>query len=252
MSSEAVSLVTMADDIRMVFSADRSMPEQAIENYMNQRFQGFQASRRRELLKQLIDQFKAKGEGPGTPPCEHPEPGDLSRLLSLVLGEKAYPIEVSSPQLMEKVTFSLNTLFDTLNDIIRVINLTLLGEKIELKTIRHIIGSELVAKENPCSLQTYLDRIREAFLIAHHAFREAVQNKLTEILSSLDPEHIASEKDAGFRFGPLRKAELFVLYQQRFEACKRSLESGRLIEQILREFERICQKRYAMGAGRIG
>ena len=40
----------------------------------------------------------------------------------------------------------------------------------------------------------------------------------------------------------LRKAESFELYAQKFEAFKDYFESGRFMEELLREFENNCQK----------
>ena len=48
-----------------------------------------------------------------------------------------------SPEWPDKLARSLNTLFDTLNQIIGVIHTTFLGQKGEMETIRLIIGSAL-------------------------------------------------------------------------------------------------------------
>jgi hypothetical protein len=246
MGSETVSFLTMADDIRMIYGADPSTAEHVIENYIAKRLKGCPASEKMRLLEQLIDEFGVKRTAPRTREGEHAELGELSRLLSLVLGERASTINLSSPELMEKVTVSLNTLFDTLNEIVRVINSALLGDRIEEKTIRRIIGSELQGENDHSSLQAYLNRIRVAFLVAHGAFQQAAQTKMRETLSKLDPENIASGMNVGLKFGPLRKAALFDAYVERFQACNRWLESGRLVEEFLREFEKICEKAYTV------
>lgn len=246
MRNETVSLRTLANDIRMIFKADPPAAEQAIEKYIAQRLRGCPASEERRILEQLIGEFAVKEQAPRTSERKHAELGELSRLLSLVLGEKASTTDLSSSELMERVTASLNTLFDTLNDIIRVVNSTLLGDRVQEETIRQIIGSELGGQDDHASLQTYLNRIRVAFLIAHDAFQRAAQNKMRETLLKLDPDHIESGTNAGLRFGPLRKAALFDVYRERFQACKRWLESGRLVEEFLREFEKICQKSYTI------
>jgi len=251
MSGETVSFTCMADDIRKIYGTDRAGVEHAIENYVDQRFKNSPASERTRLLVQLIDQFEVRRGGPSAQRAEHPESGDLFRLLSLVLGDKASTIDLSSPELMERVSVTLNTLFDSLNKIVKVINSTLLGERMETKTIRHFIGSELEGVDDLSSLQSYLNRIEQAFLIAYKAFQEAAEDKIREILSNLDPEKIAEQTPAGMRFGPLRKAALFDVYKESFRKCEASLQSGRLVEGFLREFEKNCQKTYTKGAGRV-
>jgi predicted component of type VI protein secretion system len=42
----------------------------------------------------------------------------------------------------------------------------------------------------------------------------------------------------------MRKAELWDIYEERFRAVRKALESGRLRESLLREFERSCQRMY--------
>jgi len=153
-------------------------------------------------------------------------------------------MDLSSNELLEKLALSLNTIFDTMNEMIRTIDTTLLGKKPELETIRHIIGSQLEAETHSDSLQTYLTRIQKAFLISHKAFQEATQIKLGEILKELNPERFESEPMGGFKVGPLRKAELFERYKERFQTIKKWFESGRFKEELLREFEKACQRLY--------
>ena len=96
------------------------------------------------------------------------------------------------------------------------------------------------------SLQGYLDKIKEAFLIAHKASSAAAENTIGQVLNQLDPEQSTDIKESYLKFGPLRKAELFQAYQEKFKSCKDAFQSGRLKEQFLREFEKACQKLYSM------
>jgi hypothetical protein len=147
-------------------------------------------------------------------------------------------------ELSEKLAASLNTVFDSLNAIVGGINGTLLGRKEELETIRFIIGSDLGGSKSSGSLQEYLDRIQEAFSVAHRAFQEASERKTGELLDELSPENISSKAEGGLKFGPMRKAELWDIYEERFRAVKKALDSGKLRESLLREFERSCQRMY--------
>jgi hypothetical protein len=158
-----------------------------------------------------------------------------------LLGERVSAKDLESEVLPEKMLSALNTVFDTLNRVVGVIHTTLLGRKAEFETIRKIIGADLREGEAD-SLQGYLNQIQEAFLMAHQAFQQAARTKVGEILSELDPDRIATLRERGLRFGPLRKAELFEIYREKFRACKDSFDSGRLMNDLLKEFERICQK----------
>jgi hypothetical protein len=123
-----------------------------------------------------------------------------------------------------------------------------LGEKGELQTIRHIIGAHVEGQKSYDSLKSYLDQIQEAFLISHRAFQEAATMKVAQILSELDPDRIAQATDKGMKFGPLYKAELFEEYKASYRGCRTWFESSRFKQDLLREFEKICQKSYKMQA----
>jgi len=169
---------------------------------------------------------------------------EWTRLAALLLGDRVDVASVPPGDLSEKLAVSLNTVFDSLNAIVGGINEMLLGKKEELETIRFIIGSDLGGRKASGSLQEYLDRIQEAFSVAHRAFQQAADRKTGELLDELSPENISSKAEGGLKFGPMRKAELWDIYEDRFRAVKKALETGRLRESLLREFERSCQKMY--------
>lgn len=180
-----------------------------------------------------------------------PESVEFSRLFSQLVGIPVGREDLSSTELLVKLTPSLTTIFNTLNEIVGVINTTLLGRKIELETIRRIIGSTLEEEEPDCStsLKNYLDQIKKAFFVAHQAFQQAAKTKISEMLSELNPDQLETSAGGGrimhgFKFGPLRKADLFESYKEKYQACQRWFESGRMIEELLREFEKVCQKIY--------
>ena len=131
-----------------------------------------------------------------------------------------------------------------MNQIIGTIHSTLLGQKGDEETIRQIIGSEIKGEAGDRSLQGYLDQIQQAFLIAHKAFRMAAESIVMQILSELDPQKMMGSAEGRLKFGTLRKAEFFEAYRDRYQACKDSFESGRITEELLREFEKACQRLY--------
>ncbi len=236
----------LTEDILRIYQSNPTRAERLLEDYLEESLKDYPLSEKIAILEDLLRQFEL-------PPSreirkEVPlESKEFSRLFSLLFGERISEIDLSSPELLEKLAQSLNTIFDSLNEVIQVINQALLGRKPELETIRHIIGSQLEGgEERGGSLQNYLSRIKEAFLLAHKAFQEAAHTKVAEILKEFYPESLESEGMKGLRFGPFRKAELFERYREKYQSFKKWFDSGRFDEELLREFEKICQKRYPL------
>lgn len=171
-------------------------------------------------------------------------PDEASQLISRFLGKNLDADGLEREEIVEKFTLALNTLFDTLNRIMAVINKTLLGEEPELATIRQIIGSNLDGEGNYVSLIQYMERIQKSFLIAHTSFQEASASLLDEILGELDPDRLSKSLSSGLKFGALRKAELFDMYDEKFSKLKSWHESGQYRARLLREFEKRCQQQF--------
>ena len=194
----------------------------------------------------LLEQAAAAFAPPkaDTAPPEPFSPGESAKLVALLLGKDKLDESLSPGDISTRLAGALNTVFDSLNRTIRIINSTLLGESGELETIRAIIGSEIGGASSGISLQEYLGRIQQAFLVAHKAFQAAGESMAGRILAEFDPESMAALADGKLKFGPMKKAELFDIFAGKFESCKRALESGHLMEEFLREFEKTCQKLY--------
>lgn len=238
-----IRVETLAEDVRTIYKTDPLRAEALIEAYLHQSLKPFSSHEKMRLLEELRHQFESLG--PKILSDFDFESKEFSRLFSLLLGKKISEVDLSSAEISEKLAHSLNTIFDTLNQIVRVIQTTLLGKQAELdETIRHIIGSDLEGSPGAISLQSYLDQIQEAFLVAHQAFKQAAQTKLGDILEELDPDQIEATPAGSLKFGPLRKAEFFETYREKFRACKAWFESGRFTEELSREFEKTCQKLY--------
>lgn len=239
----SISIKTLTDEIRAIYQSDHPRAETFIENYLLQSLKEFSPTDKINLLEKLTQQFESNSVK-ARPDLDF-ESKEFLRLFSLLLGKSISSVDLSRTEVLERLAHSLNTIFNTLNQIIGVIQTTLLGKKTEFdETIRHIIGSDLEGSAGTISLQGYLDQIQEAFLVSHQAFKEAAQTKVGEILKELNPDHIEATTGGGLKFGPLRKAELFEIYKEKFQTCKTWAESGRFIEELLREFEKKCQKRY--------
>jgi len=222
--------------------------ESSIEDFLQKEWQNYPPSEWPNLLNGLIESLH--DSRPDGAAKESSGNGELSRLLSLLLGQKVSTADFCSEEFLEKLGQSLNTIFDMLNQIVKVIHTTLLGRKEEMETIRLIIGSTLKGEESSESLQNYLNQIRGAFLMSHRAFQQAAQKTICDILRELDPERISKLGEGGLGFSPFHKGKLYEIYKEEFIKCKGWVESGRFIEEMLREFEKNCQEIYQSGHGR--
>jgi hypothetical protein len=238
-------LESMADEIRMIYRSDRQRAEALIESYLGQRLNECSSEEKVTILEELAGQFdgslRKEVESIGA------ASEDLLELYSLLLGKRIATTDLTSSEINKTLALSLNTVFDAVNSIISVIRTMLLGEKTELQTIREIIGSHLGGEGGCETLHSYLDQIKDAFLMAHRAFQEAARVKIAQILDELAPDHIAEGVDRGLKIGPLYKAELFEQYKARHQECRTWFESNRFTQEFLREFEKICQKSYKGG-----
>jgi hypothetical protein len=234
-------LETLAQEIKGIYRSDPSHSPILIEKNLGERLKGFSPIERLNLLENLLRQFEDKDPqmpfGPGL------EQEEFSRVFSFLLGRKISTTDLSSAELLEKLAHSLKTIFDTINRTVGVIYSTLLGRRVELETIRQIIVSGLEREKEMDSLQDYLNQIQEAFLLSHQAFTQAARAKVGEILMTLDPDGLKPLR-RGWKFGPFRKAELFEIYQERMSKFKEWFESGRFMDELLREFEKNCQKSF--------
>jgi hypothetical protein len=230
----------LADDIKQIYSTDPLRAETLIERYLEERLNNATDLEKLTLLKTLAHQFNRSGSHSSNNGIMDKEL--LSRIFSLMVGRKVTRAELSSPDFMQKLAESLNTIFDTLNQLVSIINATLLGENTQEQTIRHLIGSQLEGDGELESLEIYLGQIRKAFLIAQKAYKKAALSVVSRILRELDPAQISKTKGRGLKFGPLRKAEFYDTFEAKFHTCQQWFKSGRFMQEFLREFEKSCQK----------
>ena len=244
--NQPINLEEIAQEIRTLYRSDPEQGRASIEKYLEERLGNLSPPDRVAQLDRIKDRF-----GSGVSPVVRTdlETPLIQEFVSLVLGRKVTPEEFESRELLDRLIESLNTVFDSLNEVIGVIQSTLLGRSIELRTIRWVIGSHLEGGGETLSLESYLNQIKEAFLVAHKAFKEAAGVKLQLVLKELDPEAIGEAAGGGLKIGARRRAELFDIYQARFERIKEWFNSGRFMEELVREFEKVCQNIYADKGG---
>ena len=235
-----LSIDVLAAEILDICHSDVSEAETLIERYLDKRLRGVSASERLDLLEKLTHEFRQAI--PQEPRAYDPDL--VAKLSFLFLGKKVSKVDLSSHEFLERLADSLNTVFTNLNELVGVINANLLGNNAELETIRHHIGANLQDESGGSSLEDYLTQIKKAFLTSHQAFKQAAQAKVSEILVELDPKRIAHSETGVLKVGPLRKAGLFDVYQEKFQRVQKWFESERFMNDLLREFEKICRSLY--------
>jgi len=229
------------------FGSDGDISPETVEAYLIKQMAHWDYPQRIVALKNIIAGLGGANSCAPSPPESDDEV--LTRICSLLLGRKVSMDDLSSSELLEKLAESLNTIFNTLNQLISVINMTFTGEGSQEQTIRQVIGFRLEGEGQGSSLETYLGQISNAFLTSQQSFKEAAYAKVKQVLSVLNPEQLAAETGKGLKFGPLKKAEMFDIYAQRYEKIHKWFSSGRFMEDFLREFEKNCQTKFGNQGG---
>jgi hypothetical protein len=237
---------TLGKEILDLYRSDVSRADVLIESCLERGLRSLSPDEKLAALKDLIGNF-ASADTPGGVGGGTSDLSELSNLFSQFLGKRISDDYLLSTDFLEKLADSLNTLFNSLNETVAVIDSVLLGSEGEAETIKAIISSSISGDKNTDSLLNYLDKIRRAFLISQKAFREVAQRKFEEMLEELDPDRISAMPSGFLSFGPFRKAEFFAIYKEKHQMVRKYLESGRLMEEMLREFERSSQKLYGKG-----
>ncbi len=235
------SIQQISEEIRRIYQSNPENPENAIEMFLEVQLKEISEQERLEKLHKISQCFHKSADVSVIEP-EEIEEEVLARVFSLILGEKAEQKDLSSSELLERLARSLNTVFDNLNQLVDVINQNLYGEYREDETIRQVIGSHMTGDEYNKSLEDYLGQIKQSFFVALQGFRKASGITVDKILKELDPAKLDKEIVSSFKFGPLRKAEYFEIYQEKYEKVKKWYQSERFMEDLSREFEKACEK----------
>ena len=241
--TESSSPADLAKELNAIYRSDVSRAEVLIESFLAQRLADHAPAARLAVLERLIREVRGDLAVPSSSLDSSLNQDVFAGLFSLVLGRESIQSDIPVAILQERLRDSLNTVFDSLNELIGVIHRTLSSQGEELETIRSVIGSKLEEEGGRKPLEDYLGQIKKSFLVVQQAFKEAAKAKVMQILSELSPDRMADEfSGSGLGFGPFRKAELFEQYQQRFKQCLDWFTDGRFEEEFLREFEKRCQQ----------
>lgn len=239
----------LAEGIQDIYASNQSDAERVIEKYLEKRLQRFTAEQRMlvlDSLTKLSDTTERRAPHSSQSGSER-----LWELLSLLMGEKLADLDTTAPEVLERLAQSINTVFDALNQLMGVINFTLLGQQSELETIRHFIGANIEGRETTGkSLEEYLSQIKQAFLISHQAFCQAAETKVAEILAELNPDKISAVAKKRVKFGPFQKAENFETYEERYRTFEKWFFSGRFKQDLMMEFEKNCRVLFVERGGK--
>jgi len=237
--SDPISIDNLAHEIRQIYSMDFRQAEERIATYLQAQLGSLSDPEKIGLLEKLTAQF----DTPVPLSADRADSNDevLTRLFSLVLGDKVTRADLSSTDLLQRLAESLNTIFDSLNKLVAVIDSTLLGKDRGEETIRQVIGFHLEGQDKTKSLESYLGQINKAFLLAQQASKDAAYQMVGQILQELDPEKISQKAEGRLKFGPLRKAELYGVFEQEMKKCRQWYESGRFMRDLQGEFEKNCR-----------
>lgn len=245
----AISVSQLEAEIKDIYVAHPNDASIRIQTHLNNRLESLPLTERIKLLEQVTVQFD-----PNAVPDAVPDAGKamapssvqkdiLADLCLLLLGEKASDMELQSEKQLEKLSGAINTIFDSLNELIDIINSTLKGTASQAETIRGLIGMHLTDETAAVSLGAHLGQIKQAFLLSREASTEAARSMVNDILAELDPEQ-PDRKRKPTRFSPFRKTEYFDVLAEKHKRCRHWLESDQFEEKLLRKFEKSCAKHY--------
>lgn len=230
----------LVNEIRHLYALNPDHGDVLIEGFLEERFKDMAPDRKIDALLRLIRRFEPSGGPP--PGIRRNEAALLSRVFGLILGKALSPDDITSTEVLDRLAISLNIVFDSLNRLVAVIDNVLYGGGTAgLRSIRHVIGSHVQGDGDALSLESYIERIKTAFLDSQQSFQAAAEAQVAALLSELDPERIAEASDGGVKFGPFQKAEMFRRYEERFDKCRKWFDSGRFKMDLQRAFEKNCE-----------
>jgi hypothetical protein len=232
------SIETLADALRDLSIQNPERALEKIEAFLVEELNGLNPAERLEVIRQLEGVFPAVRPGM----TEDLGSDLLERLIPLLLGRDVSR-DLSTPELLSRLAHSLDTIFTMLNEIIGLINSTLGGNPAGDETIRQIIGASMEGQGEVQSIEQHLGQIKKAFLTAQQSSKEAARTMAAYIITELDPKGMEGS-GGGFKIGPMKKAESFDLFEEKYKRVKKWYESERFLLDFLRQFEKNCQKSF--------
>jgi hypothetical protein len=238
--TEPISFETLEIRIQEIYQEYGDRSQDLLDKYLKETLQNVDPPRKIKVLDRLIARLEIPNQKGGQGGMPAIDDHVLSRVIKLLLGRDISKLDLSSDELLESLAESINTVFESLNQLISVINTTLVGKQDPDQTIRQVIGYNIEGSSQGRPLEAYIGQIGKAFFEAQEASRKAAHAKVLKILEELAPEKIEAEA-GGASIGPFRRARCYEVYEQKFEKFRTWFESGRFMESFLREFEKNCR-----------
>jgi len=229
---------SLANTIRNIYKQDPANASSSIENFLTRELNFNTVAEKQQTMKELVAHFKSTE--PEQTPSSFPADDQFLHFCSILLGHPVNSKDLQTDGLQQRLSESLTAIFETLNQLIKTINQTLLEDDQTQETIRFFIGEQLTGSLDAKPLKEHLDQIRTAFVTSHTAFKEAMQITVEKILNELDPETLKEKNSGGLTFNPLRKVDGFNQYGKIYKDCRQWFESGHCMKEFLRTFEKQC------------
>lgn len=249
-------ITRVIDDIRHIYASNQNEADRLIEDYLNETLGQYGEDTKTAYLDKVTAELQCKKNETPENDSSYSNISEsdisaktlnldnevISKLFRLFLGREVYQAGLSPEELLEKLAGSLNTIFDSLNELVQGVNISILGEGDGEATIRHVIGSQMGIDDQFDSIGAYCGKIKQTFLTTQEAFKESAYQKIDQILDELDPEKIKESSGKSLKIGPLKKAENFQILEKKYNRCRKWFESENFMEDFLREFEKNFHK----------
>ncbi len=239
-------LKKLTEEIKKIYSLNPAVAEFSIEALLQGELEGQDLREKLSVIEDIKNTLAGRREEPGPGEGINADALLMQRLIPLILGRSAS--DMPADILPEKLAQSLNIIFDSLNQLVGLINATLGTPGEGDETIRHIIGTNLGNMTSEKSLEEYLSQVKKAFLITQQAFKDASKSVIGNVLTVLDPKQMEPQQ-TGLKIGPLKKAESFEIFEEKYMKCRKWYDSSRFMEDLLRQFEKNCQKQFMDNRG---
>lgn len=236
----------LAKEIKQIFAKNPGDAEDRIESFLIDRLDHLAWPERIKRVQEVAAHLD-QPPPPRQPPLRNDTPDEtgiqndiIAKLFPLLLGKKAAKTDLESKAQLEALAQALNTIFDTLNRLIAVINATLTGSSpSQEETIRGLIGQSVANQSSTSSMVAYLGQIEQAFLTSQKAMKTAVREVVDEILTELDPDTLGNSS-----MGPLRRKKRLNALKEKHDRCRSWFASSRFEERVQRAFEKSCHKHF--------
>lgn len=238
MKGFTVSAVELEHAVLHLYQDNPEGAESVIADFLKTRLDTLDPPEQTAVLDTLIQRFEAS-ELKGESPCLT-DSHILKKICEQFLGRDIALDSLEPDELLRKLADAINTVFDSLNQLISTINVTLAGNQGRDETIRQVIGYHLEDDGSGISLENHIGQIRNAFIACHEAFQTTTLKKLEQIIEELCPETIKRETGAA-RINPARKARCFDTYEAKFNKFITWVETGKFMESYLRDVESNCR-----------